>query len=69
MLVNQVARAYCLEPVILRVSDYEELANPRNLFTSPATEFPRLSAASCVDASAYTRIISSVPDGRTKDRP
>jgi hypothetical protein len=29
----------------------------------------RVSAASWVDASAYTRTTSSVPDGRTKHRP
>lgn len=37
--------------------------------TSFATELAKLSAASSVDASAYTRITSSVPDGRMKHRP
>lgn len=37
--------------------------------TSCATSRARLSAASCVSASAYTRTASSVPDGRAKARP
>lgn len=52
----------------IEITDQEQLI-PRYWSTSLATESAKLSAASCVEASAYTRTTSSVPEGRIKDRP
>lgn len=47
----------------------QESTTPRNWSISFATELARLSAFSCVLASAYTLTTSSVPEGRIKHLP